>query len=277
MTTVIQLITFLLSLCFLANCQLPAKERTIIKSPLPIPKVGIVCSNPDRARLIATEHFDYYFTHTDFRGYKVYVGKYNDAPLFVSYVGLGSASAFFMGEELVSAGAETIVRLGTNDFNTTIEDINKVFVVEKCYGLVGLMQDMGMENSSWGQGIPSDKALVQALMDIGQTMPEIQVKQSTGYNIDAFYAFLDPENVAVNPQGVLNLEKKYSDLGASVRDMETCAILLLGQVRKIRTASVLQAVVKHDPTKHEDTGTTGIKLVLETLRKEHHRILLERK
>jgi len=66
--------------------------------------------------------------------------------------------------------------------------------------------------------------------------------------------------------------------------METCAVLLIGEMRKehVKTASILQAVVKHGSS-HEDVGTTGIKLVLETLKKlavkyrgqEHHTLSLE--
>jgi len=66
---------------------LPRKECTIMKNPMPIPPVGVVCANPERAQLIATKYLDYYFIHTDFRGYRVYVGEYKGAPIFVGYIG----------------------------------------------------------------------------------------------------------------------------------------------------------------------------------------------
>eukprot|EP01129_Flabellula_baltica_P014645 TRINITY_DN7064_c0_g1_i1.p1 TRINITY_DN7064_c0_g1~~TRINITY_DN7064_c0_g1_i1.p1 ORF type:complete len:142 (+),score=19.33 TRINITY_DN7064_c0_g1_i1:170-595(+) len=112
-------------------------QTTIMKSPLPIAPVGVVCANPDRAAIIAKEYFDYYFVHTDFRGYKVYVGEYKGRRMFAAYIGLGSASAGFMMEELIAYDAEVIIRLGSNDYNVTKEDVGSVYVVEKCYGWWG--------------------------------------------------------------------------------------------------------------------------------------------
>jgi uridine phosphorylase len=251
--------------------KLPKEECTIIKNPNPIPPVGVICANPERAKLIATSYFDYFFIHTDFRGYKIYVGEYQGVPLFSAYIGLGSASAAFMVEELVANDARVIVRLGTNDYNTTEADANNVYVVDKCLGLEGLMRDYGYEQSQWGKALHADASLFNSLVETAkeEQFKQLNIKKSTDYNIDAFYSFFDPNNVAANPENVRGYIKEYQQEGATVRDMETCAVLLIGEMRKehVRTGSVLQAVVKHGAS-HEDVGTKGINLVLQTLKKE---------
>lgn len=67
---------------------------------------------------------------------------------------LGSASAAFIMEELAAYDAKVVVRLGTNDYNTTEADINKVYVVQECHGLYGLFRDYGFPAREWGRGIP---------------------------------------------------------------------------------------------------------------------------
>lgn len=96
-TTLLLLLVLFVGTTF---AKLPRSECTILKSPLPLPPVGVVCANPgiffflcnttifaDRARLIATQYLDYFYVHTDFRGYQVYVGEYQKAPLFVAFIG----------------------------------------------------------------------------------------------------------------------------------------------------------------------------------------------
>jgi len=234
---------------------------------MPIPPVGVVCANPDRASLIAREHFEWYYTHTDFRGYKLYVGQYQGVQLFAAYIGLGSASAAFMMEELIANDAQVVIRLGTNDYNITEKDVNNLYVVNTCFGLTGLMRDYGFPESDWGGPIPANPALIQSLLNEGPSFPKLNIKNSIGYNIDAFYSFLDPKNVAKNSTFVQNLIYQYEKKGAICRDMETCAVLLTGQVHGVRTASVLQAVVKHGNS-HEDVGSTGIEMVLDVLKTE---------
>jgi uridine phosphorylase len=247
--------------------KLPKDECTIIKSPLPIPPVGVVCANPDRARLIATDYFDWYYTHTDFRGYKVYVGESKGVQLFSAFIGLGSASAAFMMEELVAHDVQVVIRLGTNDYNVTEADVKKVYVVQECHNMIGLKRDYGYPEDELDVGIPADAGLVQAMIEAAPRFPEIQVIKSIGYNVDAFYSFFDPTNVAYDPERVRNIIAQYEKKRANCRDMETCAVLLIGQIHKIRTASALQAVVKSGP-KHEGTATTGILLVLDVLRRQ---------
>jgi uridine phosphorylase len=62
------------------------------------------------------------------------------------------------------------------------------------------------------------------------------------------------------------MEANYHAAGAIDRDMECGAVFLIGQLRGIQTACVLQCVIKGGGH-HANPGTTGIPLVLETLYK----------
>ena len=182
-----------------------------------------------------------------------------------------------MMEELISYGAQVVVRLGSNDFNVTKDDLNSLYVVRACYGLVGMFQDLGYPPEVWGRGIQSDDGLVVSLLSRGRQLDDVQVWDSLGYNVESFYAFMNPE-IAYDPIRVGKMIDRYQkeldrDGGRICRDMETCAVLLISELRGIRAASVLQAVIKHDESSHEDVGTTGIHLVLETLVEENRKLV----
>ena len=111
--------------------------------------------------------------------------------------------------ELVAFGAKAVIRLGTNDYNVTSD--KDVYIVQKCHGLLGLMQDYGIDQSYWGTGITSDASLVQELQNTAKKYPEIASHVATGYNIDAFYSFFDPDRVAANPDAVRALQHRYEN------------------------------------------------------------------
>jgi len=258
----------LVYICFACQgvqSKLPVSECTIIKDPAPLPAVGVISANPARALLIAEKHFDTYYNHTNFRGFQVYKGTYKGVPIFAANTGLGGPAAAFLVEELIAHEVQVIIRLGTNDYNVTDLDLNNVYLVESVRGLYGLMRDYGYPADSWGTPIASDSALIQLLNQTAQRMPNITAVLSKGYTIDAFYAFFDPPNVAENPNQVDEYITQYQQDGCNVRDMESASVLLVGQMRGIQTAAVLQAVIKSG-NHHEDVGTIGIPLVLETLR-----------
>lgn len=227
---VIYVLLVLCSLSGVAESRLPRNQCTIIKNPMPLPPVGVVSANPERSEVIARKWFDWYYVHTDFRGYRIYAGEYKGVPMFAAFIGLGSASAAFIMEELIAYDAQTVIRLGTNDYNVTAAD--KVHIVRECHGLVGVMQDYGIDQREWGVGIESDRGLVETLQQVSrEQFPEIQVETSVGYNIDGFYSFFNPDNVAAVPDAVRRLQRVYeTKYGATVRDMETCSVLFAGKI-----------------------------------------------
>jgi len=256
---------FLLLSLKLVHCKLPIDECTIIKDPNPLPPVGVISANPARSLLIAQKYFDNYTVNTDFRGFQVYTGFYKGVSIFAANTGLGGPACAFLVEELIAHDVQVIIRLGTNDYNVTENDLNNVYVVKSVAGVYGLMRDYGSREDQWGTLTYSSPDLVSALLDTAQTMPNITAVPSQGYSIDGFYSFFDPENVAGNVTAVNEMISFYQSIGCNVRDMEAGSLLYVAQLRGIHAAAVLQAVIKSGHH-HEDTGTLGIPLVLETLR-----------
>ena len=61
-----------------------------------------------------------------------------------------------------------IIRLGTNDYNVTMDDLQKVYILQSVEGVLGLMRDYGYPQSTWGTPIPSDDLLVKLLSEAAQ-------------------------------------------------------------------------------------------------------------
>eukprot|EP01119_Soliformovum_irregulare_P011523 TRINITY_DN2900_c0_g1_i1.p1 TRINITY_DN2900_c0_g1~~TRINITY_DN2900_c0_g1_i1.p1 ORF type:complete len:285 (+),score=66.65 TRINITY_DN2900_c0_g1_i1:123-857(+) len=240
-----------------------------MKNPAPVPSIGVISANPARSLLIAQSYLDFYVNHTNFRGFQVYTGEYQQVPVFVANTGLGGPACAFLVEELIAHGANVIIRLGTNDYNITEEDLDNVYVLQSVQNVFGLMRDYGYPLEQLGAPIPTDPLLVKLLMDSAARTPNVTGVLSRGYNVDGFYAFFDPTNVALNPAVTRQYTTQFQEDGCNVRDMESGALAMLGQVRGIRTAAVLQAVIKFGHH-HEDVGTTGIRVVLNALYDYHH-------
>ncbi|KAL6072720.1 hypothetical protein QOT17_005267 [Balamuthia mandrillaris] len=255
-----------LALVLPATAKLPVDECTIIKNPAALPKAGVVCANPARALIIAERYFDSYEVHTDFRGFQVYTGTYKGKKLFAANTGLGASAAAFLMEELIAHDAEVIVRLGTNDYNVTEADLNNVYVLKSVRGLWGLPRDYGLPSDLWGEAIPADTSLVSTILSVAQQFKNVTAVPSLGYSIDGFYSFFDPVQVAARPNTVKDMILDYQAEGCNCRDMESGAVLMMGKLRGIRTAAVLQAVIKSGDH-HENPGTTGIPIVLQSLLK----------
>jgi uridine phosphorylase len=241
----------------------------------------------------------------------VYNGTYKGKEMFVANTGLGGPACAFLVEELIAHGVETIVRLGTDDYNVTsamvrahppghlLSDLpvifclltqfcfavralsvlvlvtlrdtggktnktNTIFVLESVRGTYGLPRDYGIASDEWGDAIPTDPVLRKALFEAAKKFPNITTEKGVGYSIDGFYSFFDPKDVAAHPPVVQAMIDEYQQQGCNCRDMESGALLMLGQLRKIRTASVLQAVVKSGHH-HAHVGTIGIPVVLDAL------------
>ena len=77
-----------------------------------IPPSVIVCGDPARATRIA-KVFDDLDLLSDKREFRCYIGTYLNTPIAVCSHGIGAPGAAIAFEELISAGAQRIIRVGT--------------------------------------------------------------------------------------------------------------------------------------------------------------------
>jgi len=95
-----------------------------------LPAAGLICSHPQRVRWIVEHYLQRAKLLSDNRGYELYLGYYQDRPLFCANVAIGAASAALILEELIVLGAKTIIRLGTADHEVSPQEEGRLYAVD---------------------------------------------------------------------------------------------------------------------------------------------------
>jgi len=81
--------------------------------PKDLAKVVLLPGDPQRAEYIATKYFEKPKKYTDYRLMYGYTGVCNGFPISVQTTGMGTPSLSIVVEELISLGAEVLIRVGT--------------------------------------------------------------------------------------------------------------------------------------------------------------------
>lgn len=91
---------------------MPDRLPLLLVRPADVAPLAFVCGDPERARYIAG-HFDEPRQVGSNREYQTFTGSVQGLPVTVSSHGVGAGGASICFEELIQAGARTLVRLGT--------------------------------------------------------------------------------------------------------------------------------------------------------------------
>lgn len=133
----------------------------------PVPEKGIVCSNAERAKRIASEYLTSVETFSCSWGAQVWIGSYKDAKerLFVALAPVGSGSGLVF-TELFAAGAKFLVRYGSDDVKNPepYEYQNCVKIIDETDNLYGYCQASGVDPSEWGKSVMASPVLLQAFL-----------------------------------------------------------------------------------------------------------------
>lgn len=218
----------------------------ILTNEKSLPPVGIIAAHPGRVERIAKEFLSDVDLHTDYRGYKVYTGTYNGQRVFVAYTGIGGSSAGLMLENLIVAGAKKIVRVGTNDNDAEDQDLTTLTLVQETMGLNGMMLEYGFSLEEAGKSQLASPSLTNSILSAAKQTETAHVKLAKAYNLDAYHVYSNPKRFAKNSKIVEEKIQSYKNQGATVRDMESGTLFMLGQLRHIDTAAVLISVMKHN-------------------------------
>lgn len=92
---------------------MPDRLPLLLVRPVDVAPLAFVCGDPARARRIA-EHFDELRQVGSNREYLTFTGLVQGLPVTVSSHGVGAGGASICFEELIQAGARTLIRLGTS-------------------------------------------------------------------------------------------------------------------------------------------------------------------
>ncbi len=212
-----------------------------------IPTAVLVCGDPARAAQIA-EQLDEHELVAEKREYRTYVGMKNGRSLTVTSHGIGAPGAAIAFAELISAGAQQIIRVGTCGSLQRHIKPGELIIASAAVQRTGYVREIAPE----GYPAVADAPLLLALQ---KAAAQQSVPAYTGIVLtrDAFYPGVDnvhtPHYAQMSAAHVLAVE------------MECAALFVLGSLRRVQTAAILAAdgfVLE----KAEDMDTFG-KLVTE--------------
>ncbi len=198
-------------------------------------KYVILPGDPHRCKLIAS-YFENPVLIADSREYVTYSGYLADTKVSVCSTGIGGPSAAIALEELVKAGADTFIRVGTCGAIAT-EIIGGDIVIA-----TAAVRNEGTSREYAPIEFPAvaNIEVVNALSIAAKTL-------KTNYHLgvvqckDSFYGQHNPEIMPVSYE-LLNKWEAWKRLGVVASEMESAALFVVSSYLKVRSASVFVVV-----------------------------------
>jgi len=229
------------------QANLPTQETVtyILPKDKSLPSRGVIAAHPERIERIAKEILQDVELYFDYRGYKIYTGTYNGKHVFAAYTGLGGPSADLIIEDLIISGAKKIIRVGSNDNPGKDQDVTKLTVVEEMMGIDGMMLAYGFSLEEAGQPQPASASLISAIFAAAKKNNIVDIESAKGYSLDSYHVYFNPDKFAKNSKVIRDKIEYYKSQGATVRDMESGTLFMLGKLRNIDTTTLLVSFAKH--------------------------------
>lgn len=182
----------------------------------------IVCGDPGRADKIAP-HLTNPQTISYNREYKIINGTYNDVEVSVVSHGVGAAGAAVCFEELIKAGAEEIIRVGTaGSLNLDITDGD--IVIAKA-----AVREDGLTDQLVKLPYPAvaDSKLTDKMMAAGRELLHKDIPAGIVLTIGAFYPEIEPLP-----------NDYYSKAGVIAVEMEASALFVIASLNNISAGAI---------------------------------------
>lgn len=234
------------------------ESNLIIKESLP--KLGILCSNPERAhRLI--DHFQHKKMIANSWGIKIYSVKYKTMDIFLGYVPMGAGGAGMGYFEAYAAGAEIIVRYGSDDSEIKSEDLYNFTLVECADNLVGIPAALEHGANSYDEIIHADAEMINIFKKTASEL-NINAQSAICHHVEDYHAYRFPEFIANNEVSD-SVKKKIQFLESRMphlkhcRDMESAALFFRAREFNKKAITVLQSVLKPNNREKPYTGEAG--------------------
>ena len=202
-------------------------------------KYVILPGDPKRCAKIA-EYFDDPVLVADNREYVTYTGYLDGVKVSVTSTGIGGPSASIAMEDLVKAGADTFIRVGTcGGMQLDVKSGDLVIAT----GAVR-MEGTSKEYAPIEFPAVADIGIVNALIASAGEMKEeyhagvVQCK-------DAFYGQHAPEAMPVSYE-LLNKWEAWKRLGCLASEMESAALFIVASTLHVRVGSVFLVVANQE-------------------------------
>lgn len=210
----------------------PARQYHIQVAKGEIGRYVLLPGDPKRCAKIA-KYLDDPVQIADSREYVTYTGTVDGIKVSVCSTGIGGPSAAIAMEELVNCGADTFIRVGTcGGMQQQVLSGDLVIAT----GAVR-MEGTGQEYAPLEYPAVSDFEVLKALEEAAG---KLSMRRHIGvvHCKDAFYGQHNPELL---PQSSILLQKwdAYMKMGCLASEMESAALFIVSNYRKVRCGTVL--------------------------------------
>lgn len=222
--------------------------------------------DPKRCAKIA-EHLEHPVQIADSREFVTLTGSLEGVPVSVTSTGIGGASAAIAMEELVRAGADTFLRIGTcGGMQTDVRSGDLVIAT-------GAVRAEGTSREYAPVEFPAvaDLRVTNALCAAAENL-SYSFHSGVVHCKDSFYGQHEPEKMPVFAQLQAQWEA-WIRMGCLASEMESAALFTVAQYRKVRAGTVLLVVANQEREKRgmenpmvEDTDD-AIRVAVEAVRR----------
>ena len=228
-------------------------------------KYVILPGDPKRCAKIA-QYFDQAELVADSREYVTYTGYLDDEKVSVTSTGIGGPSASIAMEELVKAGADTFIRIGTCGGMQTDVMSGDVVIASGAIRMEGTSKEYAPIEFPAVADIQTVNALIRAAQKLEQRY-HVGVVQCK----DAFYGQHSPETKPVSYE-LLNKWEAWKRLGCLASEMESAALFVVASSLRVRVGSCFLVMANQEREKEgldnpviHDTDM-AIRIAVEALR-----------
>lgn len=205
-------------------------------------KYVIMPGDPKRCEVIA-KYLDNAVKVADLREYTTYTGYLNGVKVSVASTGIGGPSAAIAIQELVDAGADTFIRVGTCGGMDLDVQGGDVIVATGAVRMEGTSKEYAPIEFPAVANYEIVNALIGAAKDAGKD-PHVGVVQCK----DSFYGQHSPETKPVSYE-LVGKWQAWLDLGCLGSEMESAALFTVASYLKVRCGTILLAVANQEREK----------------------------
>lgn len=205
-------------------------------------KYVILPGDPKRCKKIA-EYFTDAVLVADSREFITYTGYLDGVKVSVTSTGIGGPSASIAMEELVKAGADTFIRVGTCGGMDIDVQSGDIVIATGAIRMEGTSKEYAPIEYPAVADIEAVNALIQAAKELSYPY-HVGVVQCK----DSFYGQHEPEKMPVSYE----LQSKWNAwirLGCKASEMESAALFIVGSYLKVRVGSTFLVVANQEREK----------------------------
>lgn len=220
----------------------PNRQYHIQVAPGEVGKYVILPGDPKRCVKIA-EHLENAKLIADSREYVTYTGTLDGVKVSVTSTGIGGPSAAIAMEELVKAGADTFIRVGTSGgMDLSVKSGDLIIAT----GAIR-MEGTGKEYAPIEYPAVADIEVTNALLQAAKKM-ELPYHVGVVECKDSFYGQHSPEIKPVSYE-LMNKWEAWKRMGCLASEMESAALYIVGGYLHVRVGTVLLVMANQERAK----------------------------